>query len=213
MGKTVVDWGAMRPVAGPQGIHCPRITEYFRSIQTEGPLAGTPATFIRFAGCNLECEFCDTEYPSHGLMDGDSAVHIANDGPELVVLTGGEPFIWDIGPIVQRLQAIGKKVQIETNGTIHPDGHFPDGCVIVCSPKTRRVNLEVHGDWYWKLLVDENGILPSTFDPVAAGEADVSNVFLQPLWDSQGAHEKVVELCIKHGYRMSYQWHKVIGIE
>lgn len=104
------------------------------TIQGEGPSAGTPALFIRLSGCNLECRaWCDTPYTwdrerfdlaaertrrSIADLTAWAAVH-----PEpLAVLTGGEPLMQQLAliPLVRALIGIGKRVEIETNGTYLP---------------------------------------------------------------------------------------------
>lgn len=136
------------------------VNSIFYTIQGEGPFAGTPAVFVRLAGCNLQCPGCDTEYTERKEMtldEIDSAVGLA-PGPAdpdkpwliagcgLVVITGGEPFRQPIGKLVRRLRELKYLVQIETNGTLYQPGftsYFDDGVVIVCSPKTGNVHREL----------------------------------------------------------------------
>lgn len=104
------------------------------TIQGEGPSAGTPALFIRLSGCNLECRpWCDTPYTwdrerfdltaeRTRLNVGDLASWAAVRSEPLVVLTGGEPLMQQLAliPLVRALVDIGKRVEIETNGTYLP---------------------------------------------------------------------------------------------
>lgn len=133
----------------------------FQTIQGEGPFTGTPATFIRLAGCNLQCPGCDTDYTSsRALLHVDEIVqHIGNLWNEsrclyrrrLVVITGGEPLRQNIGPLINELLRYGYYVQIETNGTLPvPNGVVFNkntserlGAYIVCSPKTGKINPSV----------------------------------------------------------------------
>lgn len=97
------------------------IVEIFTSIQGEGFHMGKGTTFIRVAGCNLRCNWCDTQN-AFDLSKAQrmSAKEIVDESPILhhhVVITGGEPTLYDLGPLVRELHKLGKYVAIETNGT------------------------------------------------------------------------------------------------
>ena len=100
------------------------ISETFRSLQGEGALAGVPSFFIRLSGCNLRCRWCDTPYaswsPESTPRTLESIVAEAQaSGVRHVVLTGGEPMIFDaIGPLTRRLDEAGMHLTIETAGTV-----------------------------------------------------------------------------------------------
>lgn len=100
-----------------------RIAEVFDSIQGEGIWAGTPSRFIRVSGCNLRCSWCDTPYaswkPEGPYIDVAQLAEDANDAPADVVLTGGEPMLFDaIEPLALALRDQGKRITIETAGTV-----------------------------------------------------------------------------------------------
>ncbi|MCH9687096.1 MAG: 7-carboxy-7-deazaguanine synthase QueE [Deltaproteobacteria bacterium] len=104
-----------------------RINEVFVSVQGEGVLAGTPCTFVRVAGCNLRCAWCDSPAtswkPDGERMGLDALVEACAAGPRHVVLTGGEPLLF--APMVElgrRLRAAGHHVTYETAGTVAPPG-------------------------------------------------------------------------------------------
>ena len=99
------------------------IVEIFDSIEGEGKRAGKPATFIRLAGCNLRCTYCDTAYAFDGefsKLNLDNIIkHISERPYPYVTLTGGEPLCADnIDSLISALLAAGHKVNIETNGSI-----------------------------------------------------------------------------------------------
>ena len=107
--------------------------EIFYSLQGEGVTAGVPTVFLRLAGCNLSCSWCDTKYTwdwksyDYGrevmeLSDDDAHARIlAFECPHLVV-TGGEPLMQQraLGGIVSRLASQGIFCEVETNGTLEP---------------------------------------------------------------------------------------------
>lgn len=102
------------------------IAELFTSINGEGPLAGQPAVFVRFAGCNLACAYCDTAWANSPdvtvmIADEDRLTNlILEKGIKNVTLTGGEPlFRPGMENLLRRLCAIPQlHIEIETNGSI-----------------------------------------------------------------------------------------------
>lgn len=101
-----------------------RIAEIFESLQGEGSRLGVPSLFIRVSGCNLRCIWCDTPYASwkpEGPIESIEAIleRAGQSRCEDVVLTGGEPMLFEgIIPLAEGLKAMGKKITIETAGTV-----------------------------------------------------------------------------------------------
>jgi len=100
-----------------------KIVELFASVQGEGLRQGEPTIFIRLAGCDLRCSFCDTKYAWTGGRTAALSQVLAKVRAirkrfpaDWACLTGGEPFLQDIGPLVDGLKKEGLKVQVETNG-------------------------------------------------------------------------------------------------
>ena len=100
------------------------VVEIFDSIEGEGKRAGTFATFIRFAGCPLNCRWCDTRY---ALNTKDASEHLIQDEImgrirhypwRRVTLTGGEPMVHLLLPLVQELAKEGYEINIETSGAL-----------------------------------------------------------------------------------------------
>ena len=98
--------------------------EIFYSLQGEGARSGCPAVFLRLAGCNLHCSWCDTRYswlPGCELCEHDVAARVLSYGCPAIVITGGEPLLQ--APAIERLLAllpVDLHVEVETNGTIAP---------------------------------------------------------------------------------------------
>src|SRR5574340_1006475 len=98
------------------------ITEIYRSLQGESSFAGLPCTFVRLAGCNLRCAWCDSEYTFYGgermsLDEVEAAVRLLAPAG-LVEITGGEPMLQEreLLPLMERLLADGYTLLLETSG-------------------------------------------------------------------------------------------------
>lgn len=131
------------------------VQELFYTIQGEGPQSGRPAVFIRLAGCNLACAFCDTEFESgiNARMGVNEIINQVCQQPhfDLVVLTGGEPLRQNVVPLITGLLDAGVQlVQIETAGTLWVPGledfilrYREPRIQLVCSPKTPKIHADV----------------------------------------------------------------------
>lgn len=210
------------------------VQEVFYTLQGEGPFTGHPALFVRLAGCNLACYFCDTDFESSSwkptlkelLVDIDQKI---GDNCKLVVLTGGEPFRQNIRPLVEALLKRSLTVQIETNGTLYQELPWGEMLHVVCSPKTRGLNSQLveHIDAYKYVLrageVDSEDGLPSGStklsgrpEHLARPDRDIP-VYVMPQ-DEQDRQSNLantqacIDSAIKHGYRLTLQTHKIIGV-
>ena len=111
--------------------------EIFRSIQGEGPSLGTSSTFVRLAGCNLRCSWCDTAYTwdwetfdrekrTVSMSVSDVLSTVTDYGVQNVVITGGEPLLQKalLGDLARGLKALDHTIEIETNGTVAPSAEL-----------------------------------------------------------------------------------------
>ena len=101
-----------------------KVSEIFTSFQGEGPYIGTPATFLRLYGCNLNCQWCDTNISTYEMLSVDDVAEILLTQMEfnninLLVITGGEPTL-QMEEIKRLIKEIPEdiKIQLETNGSI-----------------------------------------------------------------------------------------------
>ena len=101
-----------------------KVSEIFTSFQGEGPYIGTPATFLRLYGCNLNCPWCDTDISTYEMLSVDDVAEILLTQMEfnninLLVITGGEPTL-QMEEIKRLIKEIPEdiKIQLETNGSI-----------------------------------------------------------------------------------------------
>ena len=112
------------------------LVEVFESLQGEGRNTGRPCVFVRFAGCNLTCPWCDTDVSRRFSLPLDELVgEISRFRAKSVVLTGGEPTIQPGMPeLVAALKRRGCWIAVETNGT-NDSGWLQFVDYVACSPK------------------------------------------------------------------------------
>jgi 7-carboxy-7-deazaguanine synthase len=201
----------------PQGI--------FATVQGEGVLLGTPMVFVRFAGCPVGCPECDTDYTLAARTDLDGLVRrVVECDPtpaRWVWLTGGEPTVYDIVPLVARLHAVGYRVALATAG-INPVGlgaapYYGGGGVDFLSVSPHRVDdswVLRRGDQL-NVVPGLNGLRLEDFEGV-----DVSGFahrFVTPPWYGPGGRAEWVAECRewveRHpDWRLGIQAHRYWGV-
>lgn len=202
------------------------VVEIFPTLQGEGPFVGQPAVFVRLGGCNLACDFCDTEFEKFEEIKTpiliEKIMQEAASLRDLVVITGGEPLRQNIAPLCEALLSRGLRVQIETNGTLWRP--LPEAVNIVCSPKMTDGKYHVlRPDLLER--VDALKFIVSATHPEyrEVGEVGQSStpraipIYVQPMDEydptknaANTAH--ALALAQTHGYRLSLQTHKLLGI-
>jgi organic radical activating enzyme len=187
-----------------------QLAEIFYSVQGEGTWTGTPAVFVRLAGCNLSCTFCDTDYSLAFVASIDALiarVRAEAAACPMVILTGGEPLAQRETPaLIDALRADGRRVHIESNGTI--DVALPDDVWLTVSPKERLHPRMAARATEAKLIVD--GRVPVEW---AAAFPPATPVFLQPEGNKAANVALALEAALRDParYRLSLQTHKFIG--
>ena len=188
-----------------------QLAEIFYSIQGEGMWSGTPAVFVRLAGCNLACDFCDTDYALKFMATVRDVVarvrEIGGDCP-MVILTGGEPLAQaETLDLIRALQADGRRVHIESNGTIYTE--LPSDVWLCVSPKERVDPRMASRADEAKLIVDRR--VPEEHLPLFA---DKPVILLQPEGNKPANVEIALEYAKAHPrrFRLSLQTHKFIGV-
>ncbi len=199
--------------------------EIFATFQGEGPFVGYPSVFVRLGGCNLACDFCDTEFDSFaqmGLVEivGEILRLAKNDTKKLIVITGGEPLRQPISRLCEELVARGFLVQIETNGTLFRE--LPSEVKIICSPKISQGK-------YHAIRPDLLARVDAIKFIISAGKKEYSDiadvgqmankipVYLQPMDEydevkNRANIELVKRLSVIYDTRISLQMHKILGV-
>lgn len=196
-----------------------KINEIFYSLQGEGFNTGRAAVFVRFAGCNLRCPFCDTAFDDYREMTADAVIAdilqltAKSQVPKarLVILTGGEPTLQVDEAFVDLLHQHGFEVAMESNGT-RPAPRNLDWLTI--SPKGSQADNNPNE---LKIIFDENtdpekslASLPSSLS---------SLLYLQPCDTGDAVRNAaIVERCVDYikahpQWRLSLQTHKLVGFK
>lgn len=187
------------------------VVEIFNSIQGEGEHMGKPVTFVRLHGCNLDCSFCDeplhkgpkgTEMTAEEILDKCTL--------NAVVITGGEPSLHNINPLIKTLRSADKFIAVETNGYKYENmsaAHW-----LTLSPKGDTIPV---GTWSEiKILVDINKELPINLINIARGK---TMTWLQPINHADSINKEnmtaCIDLCVQQGLCFSPQLHKLLGVE
>lgn len=193
------------------------ISEIFTSVQGEGQNSGRLCTFIRLAGCNLNCSFCDSKDTwnlAKGKMKSVSEIVEMID-TNFIVITGGEPLIHDLSWLINGIRREMPRAEfaIETNGTLTLGGDL--GKVFVaCSPKPGEYKINVEHMDEIKLVVCDN-LTVEVVERIIKENVDIP-IFLQP--EYFGFDESVRRaLTLLRKYperlRLGIQAHKYWGVE
>lgn len=192
------------------------LVEIFESLQGEGRHAGRPAVFVRFAGCNLSCPWCDTDVARRFESSlGDLLAEVSAFRAKSVILTGGEPTLVEgMAELVAALKARGCWIAVETNGTRSLDEApwlaFVDH--VSCSPKAeypQALRLE---------KADEVRVVASSAEAAAfcrglRGRIEATDWYISPCerggaFDFATAKQVLASL---EGWSLSVQLHKLLG--
>lgn len=190
-----------------------------RTIQGEGFFAGTPCDFIRTYGCPVGCWFCDTGYADggKGIKKYSRKINdlVAETKSQLVVISGGEPFIHkELGTLCNRLLHMSKQVSIETSGSF--EKYIPESVWITLSPKEHISPKFPVKESFWE-RANEVKIVISKGNEVDYYREKLKKfkgiIYLQPEFSENVNNvDKIMKLLTIYGYRLSLQLHKIVGL-
>jgi 7-carboxy-7-deazaguanine synthase len=222
----------MSPLRRIEGYMEYPINTIYPCIQGEGVNTGIPMVLVRFNGCNLRCSFCDTKETwdqgnSH-MMTGEQIMERVRKYPKIswVLLTGGEPGLYDIVSLIEKIRNEGYGVAIESNGfstgyIIKDQGHTTADWVCI-SPKMQTSGayqcleecLKVADEL--KFIVKDDGSIPAIDRFIETRLVDYSieekEILLQPMSTDKIATEVCIKTVMERGWRLSLQIHKLVGI-
>ena len=207
------------------------VNEIFGSIDGEGIRTGELATFIRLAGCNLRCRYCDTEY-SLRATDGQEMtideilIKIKKIGYRNITLTGGEPLIHkNIEKLIDKLIQENYNVNIETNGAIDISKYISKNLILTVDFKTRSSEMIKYMKKENISLLRENDVLKivcnkddfNDIEELLKNNEIKSYIYLSPIFDEIEPYELVNFLKELHNknidtskIRVQIQLHKII---
>lgn len=192
------------------------LMEAFYTLQGEGYHKGSAAYFIRIGGCDVGCHWCDVkeswDAEKHPPTQIDQIVEEAQKYSDTIVITGGEPLMWNMQPLTTALQAVGMKIHIETSGAYPITGEWDWFCL---SPKKNKSPTEDA-----VARANELKVIVYNKDDLRFAEAQSKKVskdcilYLQPEWSKR---DKVMPLMVDYvlanpKWKISLQTHKYLNI-
>lgn len=198
-----------------QGLMLPLMEEFY-TIQGEGFHKGTAAYFVRIGGCDVGCHWCDVKESWNPALHPPTAIGAIAENAvkhsKTIVVTGGEPLTWDMGPLTALLKEKGLSIHIETSGAYPITGVWDWICL---SPK--KIKLPVD-DIYLK--ADELKVIVYNKDDLRFAEEQAAKVsdecilYLQPEWSKrESSMPLIVDYVMKNPrWKVSLQTHKYLNI-
>ncbi|MBT8235995.1 MAG: 7-carboxy-7-deazaguanine synthase QueE [Bacteroidia bacterium] len=192
------------------------LMEEFYTIQGEGYHKGTAAYFIRIGGCDVGCHWCDVkeswDADLHPATAIDPIVKNASTYSETIVITGGEPLMWNMEPLTKALKEKGVSTHIETSGAYPFTGRWDWVCL---SPKKNKLPLpEIypHADELKVIVYNKHDLLFA--EEQASKVNENCELYLQPEWS---VRDKVTPLIVDYvmahpKWKVSLQTHKYLNI-
>ncbi|HIK38902.1 MAG TPA: 7-carboxy-7-deazaguanine synthase QueE [Geminocystis sp. M7585_C2015_104] len=193
------------------------VVEMFHSLQGEGFWTGTNAFFIRLAGCDVYCPWCDQKETwstrGHPLLTVLEIIKEAkNTTANVVIVTGGEPLLYNLLPLTKSLKGEGYRIHLETSGSRDLTGVFD---WITLSPKPYKKPLEAIYKY-----ADELKVVVDKESDLIWAESEAKKVrkscwkYLQPQWNNKASQELVINYILTHPHwRLSLQTHKFLKIQ
>ena len=194
------------------------VMEYFYSIQGEGVYTGQPAFFIRLGGCDVGCVWCDVkdswDADKHPKKSIAFLLAEAKKHPSrILILTGGEPAMYDLTDISQAFKNEGFRVHIETSGAYELIGDFD---WVTFSPKKFKAPIAAAA-----IRADELKVIVLNKSDIAWAEShqqmvpNTCKLYLQPEWDKREVTEKIIfDYVLKNpNWFVSLQTHKYLGVD
>ena len=193
------------------------VMEMFYSLQGEGYHSGSAAFFIRIGGCDVGCHWCDVkeswDHGNHNILKVSKIIQNIDKKTKIVVVSGGEPLMWDMTELTKKLKEKNFKRHLETSGAYDISGNWDWICL---SPKKQQLPKK----YLYQMANELKIIVYNNHDLIFALEeskkvSDNCKLFLQPEWGIfEKINGKVVDF-VKNNPRwiLSLQTHKFLGID
>ncbi|PKH01382.1 7-carboxy-7-deazaguanine synthase QueE [Psychromonas sp. MB-3u-54] len=219
-----------------------KINEVFESLQGEGTYTGKPSIFIRLQGCPVGCPWCDTKHTWNVSLDkeiskeifitknieSDSWCHFGEKQivelfkergyqSKHIVITGGEPCMYDLTMLCTRFENEGYSCQVETSGTF--DINVTENCWVTLSPKINmKGGYKVLSSSYKKASeikypIARESHVDELKKLIIENDLSTMPIYLQPISMGSKATKLAIASCIENNWRLSVQLHKYLEIE
>ena len=193
------------------------VMEKFYTIQGEGYYSGQPFYFIRLGGCDVGCHWCDVkeswDHNQHQFIEVDDLIKDVKEYTSNVVITGGEPLMWDLSEFTKRFKENNIKLHLETSGAYEMSGNWDWVCL---SPKKKMLpKQEIYSKANeLKVIIYNN----DDFKFAIQESEKVSSkckLFLQPEWSKFDImKDKISQFVMKNkNWNISLQIHKYLEID
>ena len=193
------------------------VMEKFYTIQGEGYYSGQPFYFIRLGGCDVGCHWCDVkeswDHNQHQFIEVDDLIKDVKEYTSNVVITGGEPLMWDLSEFTKRFKENNIKLHLETSGAYEMSGNWDWVCL---SPKKKMLpKQEIYSKANeLKVIIYNN----DDFEFAIQESEKVSSkckLFLQPEWSKFDImKDKIAQFVMKNkNWNISLQIHKYLEID
>ena len=192
------------------------VMESFYTIQGEGFHKGKASYFIRIGGCDVGCHWCDVkeswDAAAHPIISTKEIIDEAIKYSDTIVITGGEPLMWDMTSLTNGLKSKNKIIHIETSGAYKLTGNWDWICL---SPKKRMNPL---AEFYnvaneLKVIVYNKDDLKFAEEQAKMVNSD-AHLYLQPEWDNREKMMPIMVDYVKNNpkWKISLQTHKYLNI-
>ena len=193
------------------------VMETFYSIQGEGFHSGKPAYFIRLGGCDVGCGWCDVkeswDHNDHEIINVDKIVSDVESDNGIVIVTGGEPLMWDMNVLTSKLKKNKNIVHLETSGAYDISGSWDWICLSPKRKKLPKPNI-------YKLADELKIIIYNKHDLKFAKEqakkvSKKCKLFIQPEWKKFDRSKDLIIDFIKENpkWQISLQLHKFMNVD
>ncbi|MDD2384514.1 MAG: 7-carboxy-7-deazaguanine synthase QueE [Sulfurospirillaceae bacterium] len=189
------------------------VVEVFYSIQGEGTHVGVPSIFVRLHGCNLACPFCDEALHKgpYTVYTHEEILYQLKQYPSMnIIITGGEPTLYDLNGLIEFLQAHMYSVAVETNG--YNFSNISSANWVTYSPKDWD-NIQKFGYDEIKFVINKH----SKMDKILNFKS-YKPMYLQPENETDTLNHENLKFCIEcvkqnPNFILSVQLHKLLGVE
>lgn len=198
-----------------KGLLLPLMEEFY-TIQGEGYHKGTAAYFVRIGGCDVGCHWCDVKESwlaeLHPPTATENIVANAIKYSNTIVVTGGEPLTWDMGPLTEQLKSKGVQTHIETSGAYKLTGVWDWICLSPKKVKLPKAEIYDKADELKCIIYNKDDFRFA--EEQAAKVIDKCILYLQPEWSKrENVMPQIVDYVMANPkWKVSLQTHKYLNI-